>query len=644
MTNLRVHYAKIILLTFDEKPIKEIQGNITAGSLNVNGSAAIRRTVSLTMLATAASANTENLENDISIKKKIKLFVGYKEANQKEIDWINCGIFLISQANVSRSTNGWTISIQGKDKMSTLDGSLGGVIPFSVTFSDYEYEDYDTGIIEREQVILRKIIQEAVVHWGEERDDNVVISDVEDSAKMLMKYVGDGSIGLKNDYNSIDFNPDPTKTYEKILYTNDDAGYVMTPFVYPGELTMNAGQSVTNVLDKIKEVLGNFEYYYDINGRFIFQEQKNYLNMPSIFRDLKAEDYVKTYSNTKNVAAFLGQKEDITIVRTPKYDNIKNDYVVWGKKKDANGNEYDIHYRLVIDNKPQLDKCLKYMWEVKSKSSTFVVGYKYTDTDRKPSVGEGETCELFCGPAESGGWREEMFRNATKALTDENEYSYYDNEFLAFWRDLFDPNKEEWEGTDGWNPDVFNNPKNLNFWIDFIDEDAAITKYSVKNIGRRMKVLTDDKIRTIFNNEVPDLVFVKNIESEWKYLYVALGCGENPDKETLDEIETAVRQKFSDNNQRYMLLTEAAADLFATSATGQSAFEAIRELLYQYLTYNTTITITCLPKYFLEPNNIVYIEDKQSGIKGNYSVTQYSLPLAYSGTMQITLSEVLTRV
>ena len=32
------------------------------------------------------------------------------------------------------------------------------------------------------------------------------------------------------------------------------------------------------ILDKIIEVLGNFEYFYDVNGNFIFQEIKNYLN------------------------------------------------------------------------------------------------------------------------------------------------------------------------------------------------------------------------------------------------------------------------------------------------------------------------------------------------------------------------------
>nr|DAO08513.1 MAG TPA: hypothetical protein [Caudoviricetes sp.] len=35
-------------------------------------------------------------------------------------------------------------------------------------------------------------------------------------------------------------------------------------------MILDAGDTVTALLDKIVDVLGNFEYFYDINGRFIF--------------------------------------------------------------------------------------------------------------------------------------------------------------------------------------------------------------------------------------------------------------------------------------------------------------------------------------------------------------------------------------
>jgi hypothetical protein len=43
-------------------------------------------------------------------------------------------------------------------------------------------------------------------------------------------------------------------------------------------LVGEAGQSVCDILDKIKNTLGNFEYFFDLYGNFVFQEKKNYLN------------------------------------------------------------------------------------------------------------------------------------------------------------------------------------------------------------------------------------------------------------------------------------------------------------------------------------------------------------------------------
>ena len=47
-------------------------------------------------------------------------------------------------------------------------------------------------------------------------------------------------------------------------------GYIYTNFVYPGELIGNAGSTITEILDKIKNTLGNYEYFYDIEGNFHF--------------------------------------------------------------------------------------------------------------------------------------------------------------------------------------------------------------------------------------------------------------------------------------------------------------------------------------------------------------------------------------
>jgi hypothetical protein len=44
-----------------------------------------------------------------------------------------------------------------------------------------------------------------------------------------------------------------------------------TPMTYPGELVKKAGETVTSLLDSIISTLGNiYEYFYDVDGRFIF--------------------------------------------------------------------------------------------------------------------------------------------------------------------------------------------------------------------------------------------------------------------------------------------------------------------------------------------------------------------------------------
>jgi len=52
--------------------------------------------------------------------------------------------------------------------------------------------------------------------------------------------------------------------------SGDIPGYRMKELTFDNELTANVGESITSVLDKIKNKFTNFEYFYDINGKFIF--------------------------------------------------------------------------------------------------------------------------------------------------------------------------------------------------------------------------------------------------------------------------------------------------------------------------------------------------------------------------------------
>ena len=47
-------------------------------------------------------------------------------------------------------------------------------------------------------------------------------------------------------------------------------GYRETDLIYPDDLIANVGESITSVLDKIKNMLVEFEYFYNLEGQFVF--------------------------------------------------------------------------------------------------------------------------------------------------------------------------------------------------------------------------------------------------------------------------------------------------------------------------------------------------------------------------------------
>lgn len=612
--NLKVHYAKIILLSFDEKPLKEIQGMILNGTLNINGNSSVRRTITLSMIAEKQQNNLTNLDNLISLNKKVKVLVGYKNLLIKkypqygEIIWFPCGMFIINSASLTYSSTGCNISFSGQDKMCLLNGSAGGVLQASTTFHE-AYIIKDNGDIEVTYPTIRQIILEAVNHLGGEALTNIFINDLDETAKLLTKYNGDTPIRFNDSYSSYIISNTDIENYNNIYEKGQDVGYQETPFTYPGELVFDAGTAVTNVLDKICSLLGNFEYFYDINGRFIFQEIKNYLNNNYSFigdNNINGESYIKAFSDTMYIDTFNDNSTILSLSVNPKYDNIKNDFIVWGTGDELK----KVRYHLVIDKKPDIDLANKYMW--KSEDG------RYLFTDKNvPPAGCEETNPIGIPCTE---WREELYRGALSAQLNGDKYSDYDQELLAEWRKIFDTT--QWEN--GWNPEVANNPKSLSYWLDFIDSSSSIGSYSVSQIGRRTKIINDSNITAVLNNVIPDIILLQNPGS-------------------YEEIQS-INTKYSSIGQKFCFIYPNDWNYFVASSSGASCFDRIRELLYQYLTYNMQITISCLPKYYLEPNNLIHVQNTVCGIEGDFVITQMSIPLNYNNTMSITAAEALKRV
>ena len=659
--HLKEQYAKIILLDWQENPIQEIQGVVTGGNLNIDGKSSMRRTCNLTITVNDdENASVTNMNNLFSINKKIKLEIGYKNTTKQypeyDIIWYRQGVFVIINPSVSHSLSGTTISLQLKDKMCLLNGECGGTIPASTQFDKYETIDEEGKYIIERPIIIQ-IIRELVNHFGGESLNKIIISDIDNRIKKVMKWTGSNPLYYVKSLNIMTMNYSEVagKTYEQYEY-GQDVGYIYTDFYYPTELIANAGDTVVTILDKIKNTLGNFEYFYDIDGNFVFREIKNYLNTTQATVDLNSmrkENYIVDMSKGKSVYNFDNSNLVTSYSNSPQFNMIKNDFVVWGIRKNASGNNVPIRYHLAIDKKPKVgniyegfiyedpdDKLTKVKVPIKYKNwlelnkHNGVEGNLYMTTDNNyvfkwnPEEGVYEMINVGLSKIKTTDWRSELYLQGTQADPLAIDSNYYYTELLNEWPKLYDFKSKseiingETVYTGNYYPEVLKNPNDIDFYLDIIDSDTTIGQFNVSNIGRRSKVENNNDINCIFEPDIPDVIFIE------------IGLEEETEKK---------RRECEAKGQNYIQVNSSIFELLALGGSSNSAFNEIRDLLYQYTSYNESITLQTIPIFHLEPNTRITVRDEKSDIYGDYMISTISIPLGVGSNISISATRALEK-
>ena len=188
-------YVKMTLLTWEEDPIKSIEGEISSGSISKDGNSAIRRTCSLTCAVDGNSYNVENMDMDFTLNRKIFIEIGIKNDSEYypeyPILWFPQGIFFITSFSMNSSSSASVnLSLGLKDKMAMLNGDVGGMLPGVVRFDAMDTQTKD-GVWVEQKVLVYNIISELVNHYGGEDLNNIVIDDVPLRLRKIMKWVGD---------------------------------------------------------------------------------------------------------------------------------------------------------------------------------------------------------------------------------------------------------------------------------------------------------------------------------------------------------------------------------------------------------------------------------------------------------------------
>lgn len=197
----------------------------------------------------------------IWMDKWLRVELGIRSLKTGNIVWFDKGVYAINNPTVRYSNVERVLHIEGLDPMCTLDGTLGGA--------------------------LGKVTQLPVG------------TSISDSVKTTVWQLG----GISQ---------------SQIYVEQND-------IKLPYSIEKNSTDTVYSILDELGKLFMDWEFYFDVNGRFTYQKIKNrYVKNP-----------IPNYDNDIIEFNFLEQHElIINYDYTHLFTNVKNKIIVWGRLLD----------------------------------------------------------------------------------------------------------------------------------------------------------------------------------------------------------------------------------------------------------------------------------------------------------------------
>ena len=249
-------YIRLELLDFQYNIVDELSGNMTKCSINVDSNSDLRRSCDLGFVVTTSTFDIK-AGSKIFLDKMVRPYVGYENMRTGEIQWYNQGIYLVNNPQWSYNASTNEISMQALDLMSKLTGLRNGNL-----------EGIPTKIAKDENV------REAII-----------------STLALSGF---------------------TKYICEECKTNDG-----TIVPVPYDIEIDVGGTVYDILSSLRDIMPNYQIYFDINGVFHYEPIPLAYDDPVLIDDdlfnnvLISENINTDFESVKNYVEVLGHTWDV---------------------------------------------------------------------------------------------------------------------------------------------------------------------------------------------------------------------------------------------------------------------------------------------------------------------------------------------
>lgn len=128
LQSIQNRYIKIELLNYQYQTVDMLEGVAIEGNITIDANSDIRRTASISLVVNDSSFNVQP-GGKVWLDKYIRLWVGTESIRTGEVEWTNCGLYIIDTPSYQYDAVTNTLSLSLLDLMAKMTGIRNGYLP-----------------------------------------------------------------------------------------------------------------------------------------------------------------------------------------------------------------------------------------------------------------------------------------------------------------------------------------------------------------------------------------------------------------------------------------------------------------------------------------------------------------------------------